>query len=177
VIINTFGTVLATTTSQNVGAKNLKRVKEFFYKGALMCFISGAIVGILTIIFAKQLASIFTPVEEVSDLAAMYIQTVSIEVIICTMTFPLNALFIGSGKSIFPTVYSLIAAFAIRVPLFYLFGAVLQYDLRICGLIYPIAALFILGSALLVYFKKWWIPPFLKDTKMETLEVNKNVVS
>lgn len=164
--LSAIGSAVSTATAQNMGAGNVNNAKKYMFWGLLVCIISGGIIGTLCQVIPEQLASIFAGGNiEARDIAVPYIRSTSLDIFVCTLVFPINAIFIGSGKTIFAMSQNLGVTFAVRVPVALVLALVVNASMYVVGLAYAISTVFSLIACIIYYFMRRW-----ENTK--TLSVN-----
>ncbi len=92
--------------AQNIGAKNLVRVKQSISKSILLTAIVGGTIGAATAIFSRQLASIMTSTPAVIDYAQQRIVLLASLYFICGISEILIATLRALGKPIAPMITS-----------------------------------------------------------------------
>ncbi len=138
--------------SQNMGAGNLKRVKESIVKGILITTAFGATFGALSAIFSGQLASIMTSSPEVIRYSQQKMMLVSSTYFICGINELVGGTLKGMGKPIIPTVTTMIFMCGIRFPWVY-FVFPLFPHLTFLYLIWPIGWMLSIATLLVAYFR------------------------
>lgn len=154
--LSAFGAAMSTITSQNLGAGKITRIKKFA-RSCLVC--SGVIAGafaILCEIIPSQLASIFTSDPKVIEGTALFIRSCAIDTFVCIIIFTLNAIFIGSGHTLFAMSQNLLSTFLFRIPLCFLFSLIPETNLFIIGLCYPLSSLASLIACIIFYYSGKW---------------------
>lgn len=94
-----FGFAAMALIGQNIGAGNIKRAKESFADALKYGFIAATALGILAVIFADQIISIFTSDPEVTKYALSYMWTVSLSYGFLAATMVEANAFQAIGKS------------------------------------------------------------------------------
>ena len=74
----------------------------------------------------------------------------------CALVFPLNAVFIGSGHSLFAMGQNLIVTFIVRIPFALISALVFNLSLYEIGLCYAISTIFSFIACLIFYLSKKW---------------------
>lgn len=159
--LSAIGAAVSTATAQNMGANKVDRVKKYMYFGLIISFVLGGIIGLMCQLFPKELASIFAGnQEEALEIATPYIRSTSLDIFVCIFVFPINAIFIGSGHSLFSMAQNLAVTFFVRVPVALIFALVLNESMYIVGLAYCISTAFSLIMVIVFYLTKKWTKPF-----------------
>ena len=159
--LSAIGASISTATAQNMGANKIDRVKKYMHYGLLISIVLGGILGALCQLFPRQLASIFAGNQpEALEIAIPYIQSTSLDIFVCIFVFPINAIFIGSGHSVFAMSQNLLATFLVRIPVAIIFAIVLNESMYVVGLAYCISTTISLILVLIYYLSKRWMKPF-----------------
>lgn len=165
--LSAVGSAVSTATAQNMGANKIDRVKKYMYFGLLIAFVLGGIMGAMCQIFPRQIASIFASNQpEALEIAVPYIRSTSLDIFVCIFVFPINAVFIGSGHSVFAMVQNLAATFLVRIPVAAIFAIGLNESLYVIGLAYCISTTFSLILCIIFYVSKKWMKPFKLSKKV-----------
>lgn len=119
------GAALSTITGQNLGAKNIPRIKQAFKYSIVLALSLLAFTCSLIWIFSEQLVSIFTDTEEIIEMGSFYLRilaatTPSISFFNCSI-----GLFNGSGHTKYSMFLEAGRLWLIRMPLIYIFGLML----------------------------------------------------
>ena len=101
--------------------------------GVSVCVYSQFLPDTLTGIFTKDAA--------VMQMASGYLRGYSIDCIMVSFVFCINAYFSGQGNSVFPMVHSVVATFMFRIPLSYAFSLVSSSSLFLMGFAPPLSTL------------------------------------
>ncbi len=155
--LSAIGTAISTATAQNMGAKDVIRVRKFMGAGMILAFSISLILGGLCMFIPRQLASIFATDEQVLELATKYIQATGLDIFVCGLIFPLNSVFIGSGHTVFAMSQNLGTTFLVRVPFALLTCLVFDAPMYIVGLCYPVSSLVSLTACVIFYLSNKWI--------------------
>lgn len=120
------GAALSTITAQNLGAKNIPRIKKAFKYSIILAFSLLTIACSLIWIFSAQLVSIFTDTQEIIDMGSFYLKilastTPSISFFNCAV-----GLFNGSGHTKYSMFLEAGRLWLIRMPLIYILGLMLS---------------------------------------------------
>lgn len=156
--LSAIGSAVSTATAQNMGAKQIGRVKEYMYAGLIVSLISGTIIGLLCELIPYQLASLFAGSNQTAlEIATPYVQTTSIDIFICTLVFPINAIFIGSGHTVFAMTQNLGVTIFVRIPFALVLALLAKTEMKYIGLAYPASTFISLILCLIFYASKRWI--------------------
>ena len=155
--LSAIGNAVSTATAQNMGAKKIDRVRKFMHTGMIFACVTSLILGSLCLFIPRQLATIFAAHdEETIKLAVYYIQATSLDIFVCAFIFPLNAVFLGSGHSVFAMGHNLSCTFLIRVPYAIISCLVFTAPMYIVGLCYPISSIVSLTICIIFYLSNRW---------------------
>ena len=94
--------------AQNIGAGNIKRVKEAFLKAIFITVAFGASFGSLSAIFSGQLSSIMSSTPEVIAFSQQKMVIISSTYFICGINEVMGGVLRGLGKPIYPTVATMV---------------------------------------------------------------------
>lgn len=141
--------------SQNMGAKNLARIKEGIFKSNLLNVGFSAVVTVFTFIFAKPLVGIYTDDPEVIRFGMLFIHWTILSIIYYSFGNNLTGAMIATGDSKGPTIIKLIFYVGLRLAfLFFMFNYVSASPIVI-ALAFPVS--WGLGTlALYIYYAAYW---------------------
>ena len=114
-----FGTAMTTYAGQNIGAKQLERVRQGTKQGTAIAVCVSAVLTVLIILFGRHLMAIFTTTEALINLSYTMMCIMSTGYIAMEITQCLSGVMRGAGDTMTPMWISLINTVAIRVPLAY----------------------------------------------------------
>lgn len=114
-----FGTAMTTYAGQNVGARQLDRVKQGAKQGTLIAVCTSAVITGLILLFGPHLMAIFTNTKELAQLSADMMKILAVGYIAMAVTQSLSGVMRGAGDTVTPMWISLATTVAIRVPLVY----------------------------------------------------------
>ncbi len=114
-----FAAALATFVGQNLGANKVDRVKAGLIATFKMTTIVSIVITIIAILFSKPLMGIFTNDIEVINVGAKYLIIVSSFYVFFSTMFVLNGVMRGAGDTLVPMFITLIALWAVRIPMSY----------------------------------------------------------
>lgn len=156
--LSAIGCAISTATAQNMGSKNLDNVKKYLKYGTAMSLIAGVSLFTIMAVFSSPLAWVFSGSEvEPRNIADLYIKSTALDLLVCTLVFPLNDTFMGAKHTFFAMGQNLIVTFLFRVPLAYLFARVLNLPMFIVGLAYPISTCVSLALCIWFYKSNRWL--------------------
>ena len=107
-------------TGQNLGAGRFKRAGETARDGAKYSFLILTSLGVITFVFARTIAAIFTPDPEIARTAAEFLRYVAFSFGFIGVLRSYNGSFRGAGKTITAAVISIATLGLIRLPIAYL---------------------------------------------------------
>lgn len=139
--------------SQNIGAHNLKRAMQSVWKGILITVALGASSGALSAIFSGQLSSLMSSDPEVIAFSRQKMIIISSTYFICGINDIFCAALRGMGKSIPPTIATLVFLFALRFAWVYLVFPLLP-NLTFLYLCWPISWILSIITLLFVFFRQ-----------------------
>lgn len=151
-----FMSALSAFVAQNVGAGNKERAYKSLKISMAISFVFGILTFIATFFFPEILAALFEKNPEVIAAAARYQRGCAAEHIFISLFFCMLGYFNGLGKTDFVMVQGIFTAFAVRIPLSYLFSRGTSPDLFKIGLAVPVSAAvsLIMCAVYLIYLNK-----------------------
>ena len=144
---------VAAMTAQNYGAGQFGRMRRCLRAGIGMALVFGVSVCLYAQFLPDTLTGIFTNDVAVIQMASGYLRSYSIDCVIVSFVFCINAYFSGQGNSVFPMVHSVISAFLFRIPLSYLFGLLTPGSLLLMGFASPLATF--VSLVICIIYMKW----------------------
>lgn len=114
-----FGTAMTTYAGQNVGARELERVRQGARQGTLIAMCTSAVITGLILLFGPYLMGIFTNTDELARLSADMMKILAVGYIAMAVTQSLSGVMRGAGDTVTPMWISLLTTVAIRVPVAY----------------------------------------------------------
>ena len=147
---------VATMSAQNIGAGERKRALQVMKYGIYHSLLIEGAIFLVSQCQPTGPQALFPTDQAVIDTAALYLLSYSYDMLVVAFTFPMNAYFSGCGKSIIPLVHSLIATFAIRLPLCLWLSVQPNITLFEMGIPAPLATLVsaIIAAVCLVYINR-----------------------
>lgn len=136
--------------AQNIGAGNIKRVKEVVLKAVLITTLFGLTFGFLSAFFSEQLSAIMSKTPAVIAYSKQKMVIVSSTYFICGINEVMGGVLKGMGKPILPTVTTLLFMCAIRFPWVY-FIFPLYPNLTFLYAIWPIGWILSIITLLFAY--------------------------
>lgn len=137
--------------AQNIGAGNIKRVKQTVIRAVLITTAFGATFGSLSAIFSGQLSSIMSSSRAVIEFSRQKMIIISSTYFICGINEVLGGVLKGMGKPILPTVSTLIFMCLFRFVWVY---AIFPHhpNLTFLYLVWPIGWILSIITLLAAYF-------------------------
>lgn len=158
----TFGLAATTFTGQNVGAKQLGRIKQGAKDCLKLALGCSTLLTLCILLFGTQLMEIFTDTPQIVELGARMMRIMAVGYIAFSVTQSLSGVMRGMGETVVPMWISLVATIGIRMPLAYLLAAVTRSPEWVNGnpdcLYWSLLISWLAGCAItaLVYrFGKW----------------------
>lgn len=111
-----FSAAISTFVGQNIGANKYHRISKGLMSTLKMIWIIAISVSIISMIFAEPLISMFTESAEVVKIGVQYIYIVTPFYIIFSTMFIFNGILRGAGDTLIPMIITLLALWAIRLP-------------------------------------------------------------
>lgn len=147
-------TSLAVTpyVAQNIGAGNLKRVKQTLVRAMCITVAFGATFGALSAIFSGQLSGIMSSSPVVIAYSQQKMMLISSTYFICGINEIMCGTLRGMGKPIIPTISTLIYMCAIRFVWVYVIYPLLPNNLTYLYLIWPIGWVLSVATLLVSFF-------------------------
>ena len=137
--------------AQNLGAGNIKRVKQTVVRAVMITAAFGATFGALSAIFSAELSSIMTSSPEAIRFSQQKMIIISSTYFICGINEIMSGVLKGMGKPIIPTVSTFIFMCLIRFPWVYIVFPLCP-NLTFLYLIWPIGWILSIITLLSVYF-------------------------
>lgn len=148
-----FSSAVATMTAQNVGAGQRKRAVDSMKYGIGFSLVCGILICLTCQLVPEALIGIFSKDGAVITAGAQYIRTYSMDCVLVSFVFCMNAYFNGNGQSFICFAHSIAATFLIRIPVTWLMSKVSTGSLLPMGLAAPAASLFSVAVCL-IYFRR-----------------------
>ena len=137
-----FSSAVATMVAQNVGAGKRKRAVDSMKYGIGFSLICGTFICLVCQLVPEALIAVFSRDGAVIMAGAQYIRTYSIDCVLVSFVFCMNAYFNGNGQSFICFAHSSAATFLIRIPVTWAMSRVSADSLLPMGLAAPAASLF-----------------------------------
>ena len=113
--MNAFYQATISFTSQNVGARRIKRVDKILTRGELCVLAVGVTLGLLAVVFGPQLLGIYTTSEEVIDAGMHRLRIIALTYALCGAMDVMVGSLRGMGCSLTPMLVSLIGVCGLRI--------------------------------------------------------------
>lgn len=118
------GSAITSIIGQNIGNKNIDRVKETFKKASIIVIVMSIIISVIAFIYRYEVLSFFINAPRDSKLmieANSYMYYTMLTLTMLNMFFVYQGLFQGSGNSKYSMIVDMIRLWVIRIPLLFLF--------------------------------------------------------
>lgn len=149
--IISFNLALTTFVGQNLGARLKDRARRGAKFGVVCCIILAEIIGLITVLFASPLVSLFDSTPEVLRFGIMRSQISGIFFFLLAFTHAISAVYRGQGKPMVPMAVMIICWCVIRVTFLSVTGT-LFHDIRFVYWVYPLT--WFLSSLFFVFYIK-----------------------
>lgn len=140
------GAALATIVGQNLGAGNIQRIRQAFYKSLGVSLGIVVILSTFVFIFARPLIGIFSTTPEVLDMGSHYLRVLSATTWTFCLFYNSTGMFNGSGHTKYSMVIEAGRLWVFRLPLILLFARFTS--LNEAGVWYSIGLSNILSAAI-----------------------------
>lgn len=101
--------------AQNIGANNIRRVKEVFWKSTLITTAFGAGFGMLSAVFSRQLSGLMSSVPAVLDYSQQKMIIVSSTYFICGINEVVGGVLKGMSRPFMPTLTTFVFMCVLRL--------------------------------------------------------------
>nr|WP_296477746.1 MATE family efflux transporter [uncultured Acetatifactor sp.] len=149
-----FSSAVATMTAQNVGAGQRKRAVDSMKYGIGFSLVCGILICLTCQLVPEALIGIFSKDGAVITAGAQYIRTYSMDCVLVSFVFCMNAYFNGNGQSFICFAHSIAATFLIRIPVTWLMSKVSTGSRLPMGLAAPAASLFSVAVCLIYFWRR-----------------------
>lgn len=136
--------------AQNIGAKNIKRVKQVVWNAIMITALFGGTFGAFSAIFSRQLSSIMSSTPAVIEYSRQKMIIISSTYFICGINEVMCGVLRGMGKPIIPTVATLIYMCVLRFIWVYLIFPLFP-NLTFLYLVWPIGWILSIVTLFIVY--------------------------
>ena len=138
---------VSTLCAQNIGAGRLDRATHACKLGTAFAVCVSYAFFVFVQLFPESVLILFGSDEQMIVSGVEYLRSFSFDFLIIPFVFCINGLFIGGGHTTFTLITSMLSSVLLRVPVSYVFGAVMGWGLRGVGMGAPVASA---GSLLLI---------------------------
>ncbi|MDL2237672.1 MATE family efflux transporter [Christensenellaceae bacterium OttesenSCG-928-K19] len=114
------GTSVGAASAQNIGANQMDRARKSMWWGVVIALVPAVIFTIICQFYGAGLTGILSGDEQVVALAANYLRSYILDILLVSFVFCMNGYFNSYGKSWFSLVHSVVTTFAVRVPMAFL---------------------------------------------------------
>ena len=135
------GTAVGTASAQNLGAGQQNRARRSMWWGILMALVPAIPIAVFCQFGGETLTRILARDAEVVSMAADYLRSYILDIIMVSFVFCMNGYFNSCGKSWFSLVHSLVTTFAVRVPCAFLLSRAAGASLFLIGWASPASTL------------------------------------
>ena len=154
-----FYSAISAMTAQNIGAGLEDRARQTLKYGMLFSLLFGGVMFVLVVLFPRQAIGIVNSNPEVLELGALCLYGFSLDCVMVAFIFSFNGFFGGCGRTGFTMANSLIATFAVRIPVTLLVAASPSPSLFLIGLASPLASVLQVLIQLVYYKLGRWRGP------------------
>ncbi len=156
--IFSLGGAMSIFTGQNLGAENKPRIKRGLNYGVGIAIVLGGIIMAVTLIFNRQLVSIFLPPEDIAAVlpyTTAYYNIISYFYIVLAVLNVFGGVIVGAGATLYSMIASLVSFAGVQMGLTYLFSY-LTHDVNQIWWALPIAWTVALTMYAVYYYKGKW---------------------
>lgn len=136
-----FGQSMAAFVAQNMGAGESGRAKKALYYGIGLSMAVGLVMAYASFFHGDQMAALFARDSGVIAAAADYLKAYAIDCLLVSVLFCMVGYYNGCSKTMFVMVQGIVGAFAVRIPLSFLFSRIQPVSLFLVGLATPASSL------------------------------------
>lgn len=157
--VTCFSMALATYVGQNLGARKFDRVRKGAKFSILCSVLLAELIGVLFLIFAPQLVSLFSDDAKVIAFGTLQARTESLFYCLLALSHCYAGIFRGAGKASVPMLVMLVCWCLIRVSYITVVVGVLQ-TIQVIFTAYPLTWFLSSVCFTVYYFKADWIHTF-----------------
>lgn len=161
--LNAFSLSLTTFTAQNLGAGNIKRVRQGTRTGIIMGLIVTASIGIFVAIFSQQLTQLFSNDKEVIFYGARTIVVLGLGYSLFVFNDILAGVIRGAGNATVPMIISIFNMCIVRI-LWLTFLLPIWKDFNLVLVCFPMTWALSSACYILYYFKGGWFRRWEQQT-------------
>lgn len=168
-----FSAAVSSFVGQNLGAGKPERVKKGFLAALGMSSVISITMTVITIIFGRELISLFNTDPEVVAAGASYLTIVGLFYVIFSSMFITNGVMRGAGDTLIPMLITLVSLWLARVPA----SAILSQRYGSDGIWWGIPLGWIVGTALSTgyYLTGRWKTKVVTRGKEAALDGDENI--
>ncbi|MDE6026178.1 MAG: MATE family efflux transporter [Lachnospiraceae bacterium] len=138
--MNAFHQTAISFVSQNYGAGKIKRIWKIAILSQLCVIVTGLVLGQLTVLFGGQLLGIYSSKNFVIEAGLVRLKYICGPYFLCGMMDVMVGILRGLGRSVIPTIVSMIGACGLRlVWIFTIFAEEKYHTTRMLYLSYPLS--------------------------------------
>jgi len=115
-----FSMAAATLVGQNLGADRKKTAKKVGWLCAFWAVLSMCVLGVIYLLTARQISSVFVKNSEVIKYAVSFIRVVAISQVAIAINFTLSGALRGAGDTRTPLLITLLGMYGFRIPAAYI---------------------------------------------------------
>ena len=173
------GAAVSTAAAQNIGAGRYDRAGESMWWGIRIALVPAVLITVFCQFGGDWLARILARDPGVVALAAEYLRSYSVDIVLVSFVFCMNGYFNSRGKSWFSLLHSLATTFAVRVPAAFFLSRLADTSLYLIGWSAPASTLASLALCLLFLSRQreeGLIPPAAGSAPQPRRETARRVV-
>jgi putative MATE family efflux protein len=110
------GMAVSTLAGQNLGAKDIFRVRLSFRWGIVFTTVITGVLALIFVIFPSQLMSIFVNEQSVIDAGTSYLRIIGPSLLFFSVYFVTAGIINGAGHTMITMVFSIVILWGVRVP-------------------------------------------------------------
>ncbi len=149
-----FSAAISTFVGQNIGANKFERIGKGLKSTLLMLNAISISITVIAVVFAGPLFRLFTDSPEVVEIGKQYIYIVTPFYVVFSTMFIFNGVLRGAGATLIPMIITILALWAIRVPISWF----LSTEIGTIGIWWgiPIAWIFGVTCSFIYYLSGKW---------------------
>lgn len=124
----TFGTASTTYVGQNIGARQLERVRTGVKDMIKLALATSGVLVACILLFGRGLIGLFTETEDVIEIGVAGLRWLSVGYIAFAVSQVLQGAMRGAGETMAPMWISIISTIVVRLPLAYLLAALTRSE-------------------------------------------------
>lgn len=138
--MNAFHQTAISFVSQNYGAGKIKRIWKIAILSQMCVIVTGIVLGQLTVLFGSPLLGIYSSKNPVIEAGLVRLKYICGPYFLCGMMDVMVGILRGLGRSVIPTIVSMIGACGLRlVWIFTIFAEEKYHTTRMLYLSYPLS--------------------------------------